>query len=275
MVSVVRRRPSPSRRRGRGRRPRGGDPSRKGAWRRRPGRAAGCEPCQVIVGADRLRRRGGQAAPLLGRCVGGGCGTGAAAAVQRAAPPAGRTGRRSAPAGRRCRPVRSAAAAGTKWFRARPARGAGAGAAAAGATTTAWQCGQRTCWPRYSALTAMRLLQLPHWKFTVCMSARRSEGSLSRSQSRGRDGRRSERFPIRRLPPAAASPPPTPPERRAARDPAGAGRRRAAGTRIRRRSSSTFVSSAAPAHRRRLADHHAGHRQAAAPGRLPGSATYG
>ena len=40
--------------------------------------------------------------------------------------------------------------------------------AAAGAMTTCWQCGQRTCRPRYSALTPMRLPQWPHLKFTVC-----------------------------------------------------------------------------------------------------------
>ena len=32
----------------------------------------------------------------------------------------------------------------------------------AGATTTAWQCGQRTCWPRNSELTPISLLQFPH-----------------------------------------------------------------------------------------------------------------
>src|SRR5262249_5483368 len=47
-------------------------------------------------------------------------------------------------------------------------RGASPGAEE-GATTIDWQCGQRTCKPRWAVVTAIRLPQEPHLKLTVCM----------------------------------------------------------------------------------------------------------
>ena len=149
----------------------------------------------------------------------------------------------SAPAARRCLPAHWRAAARTG-----PA-GAGAGPAPgrprSGPRRRPGSAGSGPAGRGTPAPTAMRLLQLPHWKFTVCMCRRAPIGSLSCSESRGiarlagRNGSRTASASRRQSTADGAA-------HGRGRPPAGAARRPAAARRIRRRSSSTFVSSASP-----------------------------
>ena len=197
----------------------------RGVVGRRLGRPAGTRARSWSAATAPGRAAGRRALPSSAGCSRSGASAGSSGGgVRRAGRPGGRTGRRSAPAGRKCRPARSAAAAGRKWFRT------AAGSFAAAGTGAGRRRGHHDGLAvRAADLLAEKLGADRHE--LVAVAALESHGLHSVRRSELRQLIPESSFPARLVPPTAASPPPPTPARRSEGRPAGAGPRPAAGRR--------------------------------------------